>query len=144
MRLCRFKVKLHIPNFLKALNINEDDKQKMDDVIKKYEQLVYDAFEINKTQSKSAKARMLEICDSGDGLNLSTTEEFLEKYPGQAYGLMAGDEGWRFVPRGLCRSRIENRWGSRDFISIMTSSNGVVLLNFIVIRINFYNFYYSI
>jgi len=125
----RFNIKFHVPDYLKELGINDNEKQKMDDIIKKYEQLIYDAFDIKK-ECKSVKKRILEICDSGDGLNLIAAEKFLKMYPGQAYGLMVGDEGWRYVPRTFCRSRIENRWGSRDFVSIITSSNGAISLNF--------------
>lgn len=125
----RFKIKLNNPDCLKKLGINGDKRHKMDDIIKKYEDIVCSVFGIKKG-NKSIKKRVLEICDSGDGLNLIAAEEFLKRYPGQAYGLMVGDEGWSFVPRIFSRSRIKNRWGSRDFVSIIASSYGVVSVNF--------------
>jgi len=80
--------------------------------------------------SNIIKKRVLEIRDSGDGLNLNCAEHFLNRYPEQTYGMMVGDEGWRFVPKEFSESRISKRWGSRDFVSVVASSSGVILLNF--------------
>jgi|WetSurMetagenome_2_1015567.scaffolds.fasta_scaffold02381_8 hypothetical protein len=128
----RFKIKLNNQDCLNKLGINGDEKHKMDDIIKLYKNIVCNAFGIEDLEQidSSVKKRVLEICDSGDGLNLIAAEDFLEKYPGQSYGLMVGDEGWRFVSRRHSRSSIKNRWGSRDFVSIVASSYGVVSFNF--------------
>lgn len=130
----RFRVQLTIPNHSKEkLNIiSKDGKFLMGDVTKNFIKLVQEAFSVSdQTQYNGLEnKRIIEIRDSGDGLRLTATEEFLDKYPGQTYGLLVGDEGWRFVPRAISRSRIKERWSTRDFVSIIASSCGVVSLNF--------------
>jgi len=46
------------------------------------------------------------------------------------YGVLSGDEGWRYVPVSLAKSRLENGWGSRDFALVTAFSGNFALLNF--------------
>lgn len=133
----RFEVHALIPDYLKNIGMN-NGKHKMGKIIEKYVELVLRAFkvdgpcqcELSLDTVPFVTKRILEIRDSGDGLNLCSAEEFINRYPGQTYGLMTGDEGWRFVPTEFSRERISTRWGSRDFISVLASKDGVILLNF--------------
>lgn len=129
----RFKANIHMPDYLKEFGIN-DGNHKMCDVAGKLIEFVLRAFGNRDKQpqeyNQPIKQRILEIRDSGDGLNLENPENFLNIYPEQIYGLMVGDEGWRFVPREFSESRIRDTWGSRDFMSILASSDGILSLNF--------------
>jgi hypothetical protein len=78
---------------------------------------------------KTVKKRILEIREINSVENFDTAEKLINNYPRQIYGLMVGDEGWRFVPRKFSKSRLLKRWGSRDFVSVLASSAGVILLN---------------
>jgi hypothetical protein len=75
------------------------------------------------------KKRILEIREI-DNVYIKKAETLLNDYPQQIYGLMVGDEGWRFVTKKFSKLRISHRWGSRDFISILASSVGIILFNF--------------
>jgi len=129
----RFEVNIHIPGYLKELGIN-DGNHKMRDVAGKFIEFVLKAFENRDKQLQEylqpIKKRILEIRDSGDSPNLENPEHVFNRYPEQIYGLMVGDEGWRFVPKEFSEARIRETWGSRDFISILASSNGILSLNF--------------
>ena len=47
------------------------------------------------------------------------------------YGLLVGDEGYQFVPRGLAQKRVSQyQWGTRKFVSIFAYGNNTILLNF--------------
>lgn len=129
----RFEVNIHIPGYLKELGIN-DGNHKMCDVAGKFIEFVLKSFGNRDNQLQEyrqpIKKRILEIRDSGDGLNLENPEHVFNRYPEQIYGLMVGDEGWRFVPKEFSEARIRETWGSRDFVSVLASSNGILLLNF--------------
>lgn len=47
----------------------------------------------------------------------------------QAYGMAAGDEGWRFISPDLAASRMESVWATRDFVDVRTAGHGVLLRN---------------
>jgi hypothetical protein len=128
----RIDVDVTIPNSSNNFDLS-NGKHKMGDIVEKYAELVRRAFDVDKSSiniSQSVKRRILEIRDSGDGKNSGYAEEFLKNYPKQVYGLMMGDEGWRFVSKEFSEQRIKERWGSRDFVSVLASSVGVMLLNF--------------
>lgn len=46
------------------------------------------------------------------------------------YGLLAGDEGWRDVPRAHATEVLERGWSSsREFLRVMVSGSGVLVVN---------------
>lgn len=61
--------------------------------------------------------------------NLSTINEVEETAYKEIYGLMTGDEGWMFVPDDLVKKRLENKWGTRDFVAVYSLGMGTVLIN---------------
>lgn len=47
------------------------------------------------------------------------------------YGLLVGDEGYKYVPRSLAQKRLSQyQWGTRKFVSIFAYGNNTILLNF--------------
>ena len=55
--------------------------------------------------------------------------ELIKYFPKQLYGIIAGDEGWRFVPPGIFTSRTKT-WTSRDFFIIASFDKCVLSINF--------------
>lgn len=50
--------------------------------------------------------------------------------PTEIYGILCGDEGWRHVPHELAAKRMENSWGSREFVRLISFGQNSVLFNF--------------
>lgn len=47
------------------------------------------------------------------------------------YGLLVGDEGYKYVPKSLAHKRItEHHWGTRNFVNIFAYSSNIIMLNF--------------
>ncbi len=71
-------------------------------------------------------------------LQTSETDEYLIENAQQhmlsnsreVYGLVTGDEGWRFVPKDVAGSRVKGHWQSREFFSVVAFGHGVVMVNF--------------
>lgn len=55
--------------------------------------------------------------------------EILNNHKKLIYGLMTGDEGWKHVPEELAESRLENSWGSRDFMKLISFGANSVFFN---------------
>lgn len=56
-------------------------------------------------------------------------DRIIADHPTEIYGMMCGDEGWRHVPRELAASRMENSWGSREFVRLISFGKNSVLFN---------------
>ncbi len=52
-----------------------------------------------------------------------------QDYPQQLYGLLSGDEGWRFVPIETAQKRTEPEWQVRDFCIIIPFGRALLSLN---------------
>lgn len=61
--------------------------------------------------------------------DMDDVEEILSDYKRAIYGIMTGDEGWRHVPEALAASRLENSWGSREFIRLFSFGSNSVFFN---------------
>lgn len=59
-----------------------------------------------------------------------SAEQYLQKHHLALYGLLSGDEGWRFVPTDLARQRLRQTWGSRGFYRVCALGSSVLILNF--------------
>ncbi|MBQ1229138.1 MAG: hypothetical protein IIX87_04605 [Firmicutes bacterium] len=70
---------------------------------------------------------LVEIKRYGD---YSDAAELAAQEPEMLYGIMTGDEGWRNVPHELALRRLENFWGSRDFIRFISFGANSVFINF--------------
>lgn len=55
--------------------------------------------------------------------------DILNISPKEMYGLLCSDEGWRFVPLNLAKERIENNWGSRNFVIAIPHGTGIISVN---------------
>lgn len=55
--------------------------------------------------------------------------EFFETYSQAVYGIITTDEGWRYVPKNIVESVLNPRWGTRDFVSAIPFSYGMLLFN---------------
>jgi hypothetical protein len=61
--------------------------------------------------------------------DMETVDEIIRQDTRQVYGIMTGDEGWRNVPREMALARLENAWGSRDFIRFISFGTNSVFFN---------------
>ncbi len=57
-------------------------------------------------------------------------DEVLDKEARRLYGIICGDEGWEYVPEELAKYRMENQWGSRNFVKFVVFGSNAMLLNF--------------
>ena len=55
--------------------------------------------------------------------------EFFETYSQAFYGIITTDEGWRYVPKNIVESVLNPRWGTRDFVTAIPFSYGMLLFN---------------
>ncbi|MBR4870449.1 MAG: hypothetical protein IKU12_06685 [Oscillospiraceae bacterium] len=56
-------------------------------------------------------------------------DELIEQESQRLYGIMTGDEGWQFVPKSLTDERMQQNWGSRDFVRVVIFGANGLLLN---------------
>jgi hypothetical protein len=58
-----------------------------------------------------------------------SADEIVNHSTREVYGIMTGDEGWRHVPQSLAMERMENCWGSREFIRFISFGANSVFIN---------------
>lgn len=68
---------------------------------------------------------LLEIKRYG---SLNSVDSIMERKT-ELYGMMTGDEGWRHVPEELAAGRLENNWGSRNFIRFIGFGSNSIFIN---------------
>ena len=104
---------------------------------------------LNRKVTDVAETYLLEIKRFGD---MERVEEILNTEQKVLYGMMTGDEGWKHVPQELADQRLQNRWGSRDFIRLLSfGSNSLFFnlrqsadaVNYRANRLNFDHSYYG-
>ncbi len=104
---------------------------------------------LKRNVSDIAENYLLEIKRFGNEENV---EEILHTEQKLVYGLMTGDEGWKHVPLEMADQRLQNRWGSRDFIRLISfGSNSIFFnlsqspdaVNYRANRLNFDHSYYG-
>lgn len=61
--------------------------------------------------------------------NYESVEEILNTEQKLLYGMMTGDEGWKHVPLELANQRLQNCWGSRDFIRLICFGSNSLFFN---------------
>lgn len=69
---------------------------------------------------------LLEIKRFGQAENVT---EIIENNACMIYGMMCGDEGWRNVPEELAMQRLENQWGSRNFMRLAAFGANFIFFN---------------
>lgn len=58
-----------------------------------------------------------------------SVEEIVQTEPKLLYGMMTGDEGWKHVPAELAAQRLQNAWGSREFIRLICFGSNSIFFN---------------
>ena len=56
-------------------------------------------------------------------------ETLIEKESRRLYGVLTGDEGWEYVPEEMAKTRLQNGWGSRNFVRFVVFGNNGMLIN---------------
>ncbi|MBQ1229233.1 MAG: hypothetical protein IIX87_05085, partial [Firmicutes bacterium] len=69
---------------------------------------------------------LLEIKRFGD---YEDAESLIAGESEKLYGMMTGDEGWRNVPHAMAAQRMENAWGSRDFMRLVAFGSNSLFIN---------------
>lgn len=104
---------------------------------------------LNRKITDVAETYLLEIKRFG---NEKSVEQILNTRQKLLYGMMTGDEGWKHVPAELADQRLMNRWGSRDFMRLISfGSNSLFFnlsqspdaVNYRANRLNFDHSYYG-
>jgi hypothetical protein len=129
----RFKLlSVTLPSFLQTQNVRE---QSIRDILDKYTEPILQAFGNNTAnavkEQRVVTTNLIEIRGMSD-FDACSPDYLLKNFPKQIYGLLAKDEGWRFVPSEIASLRISKKWGTRDFISVIPFHNCVVFLNFAI------------
>ncbi|MGE5607916.1 MAG: hypothetical protein ACM359_01570 [Bacillota bacterium] len=57
-------------------------------------------------------------------------EQYIVAHPKNIYGMLTGDEGYKFVPEECAKRGLESKWGTRDFFSVVALGRGVLMANF--------------
>ncbi len=70
--------------------------------------------------------RCIEIRQFG---NLTTASEALDKNALGLYGILAADEGWRYVGAEVAQRRFNHMWSTRGFVGIVSLGDSTLSLN---------------
>lgn len=97
-------------------------------VAQTYIDSILSAFGIPIENPKILRTICVEI-RSLSNFKMSSPEELFEEFPNQTYGLLVADEGWRFVPSETAKARMQLRWRTRNFLSVVTFVRCVILVN---------------
>ena len=121
----RFRLKTDLPPFIKLKKSNNFL------LIKETIDLYINS--INKVFNSEIKTKLytnlLEI-DTLTNYNTNNPEEVVINFPKQIYGLLTGDEGWRFVPKQRAVGISLKKWSTRDFHLILSFHYSILLLHF--------------
>lgn len=97
-------------------------------VIEEYVKIISEALGSTVTKPRVLTAQCIEI-NSVD-VSIENPGKVIERFPRQIYGILAADEGWRFVPPEIAKSRLSKQWRTRRFLTVVPFGNSVVVLNF--------------
>ncbi|MDH5266490.1 MAG: hypothetical protein OEW62_02290 [Candidatus Bathyarchaeota archaeon] len=101
----------------------------LEEVAQKHINLILSAFSIPIQNPRILRARCVEIRSLSD-FKLRDPTELFEKFPNQTYGLLVADEGWRFVPPETAKGRMQLKWRTRNFLSVLALAQCVIFVNF--------------
>ena len=98
-------------------------------IIDKYITEIWEAFpNVPKEDVFRRHYYCIEICGIANS-KIADPNLILEEFPKQVYGLLARDEGWRFVPKETAKERLQNKWQTRDFVDSVAFDKSVVFFN---------------
>jgi len=81
---------------------------------------------LNRKITDIEETYLIEIKKYGDYIDAAT---LIANEPEKIYGMMTGDEGWRNVPHDMAVQRMENAWGSRDFMKFIAFGTNSAFIN---------------
>jgi len=100
------------------------------DAMQEYIKPVLHAFNIIAKNPIVMPSTCIEICSLCNAEETRNPERIFQEFPQQIYGMLVGDEGWRYVPPDAAKARIESRWGTRDFVRVIYFADSIVMMNF--------------
>jgi len=81
---------------------------------------------LNRKITDIEETYLIEIKKYGD---YEDAQSLIAGEPEKLYGMMTGDEGWRNVPHDMAAQRMENAWGSRDFMKFIAFGSNAAFIN---------------
>jgi hypothetical protein len=113
----------------KSVNSDKSSYLTIKEIINHY---IVSLSKVFKSKTKPEKTLYTNIFEIGQANNFKTTnpKHIVEKFPKQLYGLLTGDEGWRFVPKKRAEEILSINWTTRDFLLVLSFHHCVLLLNF--------------
>jgi hypothetical protein len=102
----------------------------LNEAVRNYAKSILSSFGIATTGPVVMPFACIEIRGLNGTNDTNNPEGIFRSFPQQIYGLLVADEGWRHVPLEVARSRIEHRWGTRDFVRVVCFAESVVMINF--------------
>jgi len=122
----RFRFKIDLPPFIE---LKESNDLTIKETIDCYISSINKALNSEIKTEKTLYTNLLEIDDSSN-FKTSFPEDIVKNFPKQIYGLLTGDEGWRFVPKKRAEGTLLKNWATRDFLLVLSFHYCVILLNF--------------
>jgi hypothetical protein len=58
-----------------------------------------------------------------------TAAELVESRKGELYGLLMGDEGWRYVPSARTEQALDDAWSTRDYLTVLAQPSAALVVN---------------
>lgn len=110
------------------LSSGQNNKLSIKQVFEKYAERVSLCFSYDVDKKNVVFSSLIEIRQVKN-FNLSDPDNLIDLFPIQVYGLLTSDEGWRFVPEKIARNRVNKRWRTRDFLTVISLDNSVLVVN---------------
>jgi len=99
------------------------------EIINSYIKTINNVFNSEIKPEKILYTNVLEIDYSTNNKKIPPVN-LVKKFPRQFYGLLTGDEGWRFVPKNRAEEILSRNWTTRDFLLVLSFHYCVLSLNF--------------
>lgn len=122
----RFKLKTDLPSFIE---FKKSNNLTIKETIDYYIKHINKALNSEIITEKILYTNLLET-DVSTNYKTSFPDDIVINFPKQIYGLLTGDEGWRFVPDKRAKEISFKNWSTRDFHLILSFHNSILLLDF--------------
>jgi len=115
-----------LPSFIE---LQKSNYLTIKEIIGCYINSINKAFNSEIKAEKTLYTKLFEI-SSPSGFKTNTPDDIVKNFPKQVYGLLTGDEGWRFVPKKRAELITSKNWATRDFLLVLSFHHCVLLFNF--------------
>lgn len=122
-----------VPVTLPPLHQHHQDSASTRDALKYYISALRSCFHAatdtsNAHEESLVAARIAEIriCRPDDA---TTSDSLLAEHPKEVYGLLALDEGWRYVPSELAIARLGSPWRTREHVCVVTFESAILMVD---------------